>query len=118
MILDIGTALTRLSPTAEFVLRGDPTNDVEFASMFEPHNAEARALTFAAAEIKLAELVAAEPMRVLRVERDARLAETDWWATSDRTMTAEQAAYRQALRDLPANTPDPSNPTWPVKPGA
>jgi len=52
----------------------------------------------------------------LRAERDRLLAETDWWAVSDRTMSAEQADYRQALRDLPANTTDPANPTWPVKP--
>ena len=52
----------------------------------------------------------------LRVERDRLLAETDWWASSDRTMTAEQTAYRQALRDLPANTADPANPIWPTKP--
>ena len=52
----------------------------------------------------------------LRMERDRLIAETDWWASSDRTMTAEQTAYRQALRDLPANTVDPANPVWPVKP--
>lgn len=52
----------------------------------------------------------------LRAERDYLLSETDWWAVSDRTMTAEQTAYRQALRDLPANTADPLNPVWPTKP--
>jgi len=52
----------------------------------------------------------------LREERDRRMAETDWWASADRTMTAEQTAYRQALRDLPANTTDPANPVWPTKP--
>jgi len=60
-----------------------------------------------------------EPGKVLERFRDKRnllLAETDWWASSDRTMTAEQTAYRQALRDLPANTTDPENPVWPTKP--
>lgn len=52
----------------------------------------------------------------LRETRDKLLAETDWWAMPDRTMTDEQAAYRQALRDLPANTTDPANPIWPTKP--
>ncbi len=52
----------------------------------------------------------------LRTKRDRLLADTDWWAMSDRTMTDEQAAYRQALRDVPANTTDPANPTWPTKP--
>ena len=52
----------------------------------------------------------------LRKEHDRLIAETDWWANSDVTMTDEQRAYRQALRDLPANTTDPANPVWPTKP--
>ena len=52
----------------------------------------------------------------LRAERDRRLTETDWWVLPDRTATTEQLAYRQALRDLPANTSDPANPIWPTKP--
>jgi hypothetical protein len=62
---------------------------------------------------------------LLRVERNKLLADTDWWAVPDRTMTAQQIAYRQALRDLPNNsTPtlnskselDKSSVNWPVKP--
>ena len=52
----------------------------------------------------------------LRRERNAALAKTDWWASSDLSITQEQKDYRQALRDLPANTPDPVDPTWPVEP--
>ena len=48
--------------------------------------------------------VITDPFHYLRKERDRMLKKTDWWATSDRTMTAEQTAYRQALRDLPANS--------------
>ena len=55
-------------------------------------------------------------METLRNERKGKLAETDYWALSDYPMTDEQRAYRQALRDLPANTTDPSNPVWPTKP--
>ena len=44
------------------------------------------------------------PYHYLRKERDRLLAQTDWWAVADRTMTAEQTAYRTALRDLPANS--------------
>lgn len=57
-----------------------------------------------------------EGFKSLRRKRDQLIADTDWWATSDRTMTAEQTAYRQALRDLPTNTSDPANPVWPTKP--
>ena len=50
--------------------------------------------------------------------RDERLVETDVWALSDRTMTAEQTAYRQALRDITthANWPHLSEDDWPTKP--
>ena len=50
----------------------------------------------------------------LREKRDGLLTETDWWAGSDLTMTTAQTTYRQALRDLPANTTDQANPTWPT----
>ena len=69
-----------------------------------------------AVETEYQRLAEQEPWDDLRIERDRLLAETDWWASADRTMTAEQTAYRQALRDLPANTTDPNNPVWPVKP--
>mgnify|MGYP001345352400 CR=1 FL=1 len=52
----------------------------------------------------------------LRVRRNNKLAKSDWMANSDVTMSDAWKTYRQALRDLPANTSDPSNPTWPTKP--
>ena len=55
-------------------------------------------------------------LRRLREERDLRLSETDVWALADRSITDAQKKYRQDLRDLPANTSDPANPTWPSKP--
>ena len=56
-------------------------------------------------------------LQQLRVERNRLLSETDYLALSDSTLTDEMRTYRQALRDLPANTADPANPVWPVKPG-
>ena len=55
-------------------------------------------------------------LRSLRFERNRLLAETDYLALADSTLTDEMRAYRQALRDLPANTADPANPVWPTKP--
>ena len=52
----------------------------------------------------------------LRETRNKLLAETDWLANSDVTMSDAWKTYRQALRDLPANTKDPTNPTYPTKP--
>lgn len=54
----------------------------------------------------------------LRQRRNQLLAETDYLALADSTLTDEMRSYRQALRDLPANTVDPANPVWPTKPGA
>mgnify|MGYP006227061529 CR=1 FL=1 len=67
-----------------------------------------------------------QPMKVLRTERNEKLTQTDWWAGSDLTMSADQTAYRKALRDLPS-TASPTitddglnqkltNVTWPTKP--
>ena len=55
---------------------------------------------------------------VHRSMRDALLSETDWWASTDLTMTAEQTAYRQALRDITshANWPHLDEADWPTKP--
>jgi len=57
-------------------------------------------------------------MAALRRQRNQLLTETDYLALADSTLTDEMRSYRQALRDLPANTVDPANPVWPVKPGA
>jgi hypothetical protein len=55
-------------------------------------------------------------MAELRKERNAKLAASDWMAMSDYTMSDPWKTYRQALRDLPANTADPANPIWPEEP--
>ena len=52
----------------------------------------------------------------LRQERDRLIAETDWWASSDLTMTAAQTTYRQALRDITDNATSLDDVTWPTKP--
>ena len=70
------------------------------------------------------ELIAAEPMKMLRMQRDIKLAETDWMGNSDVTMSTAWKNYRKALRDLPASADpklvdgrlDESSVTWPTKP--
>ena len=112
-------AIYALEPNAHFRINGNFT----FENLtWEPHVDKAIIPTEQAIAQKANELEAAYPMVLLREERDKKLAETDWWAMSDRTMTSEQTAYRQALRDLPS-TASPtiengqlSNVTWPNKP--
>ena len=77
-----------------------------------------------AIDAKIAELEAAEPMRLLRQERTRLLQQTDWMALNDVVVSEECKAYRQALRDLPANSEPQldengnlTNVTWPTKPG-
>ena len=68
---------------------------------------------------------AVEGVRLLRKERDNRLAKCDWRANSDVTLPDAWKTYRQQLRDLPASANpkldeyfelDPSSVTWPTEP--
>ena len=121
----IANALTELGVT-EWVLRGEPTNEAEFNTMFRKVvGADANGtaiestdhgIAWATVAAKRDELIAAQPMKDLRAERDRRLAETDWWAVADRTMTAEQTAYRQALRDITVSYSSLDDVVWPTKP--
>ena len=58
-------------------------------------------------------------MANLRQDRNRKLAETDFYALSDVTMSEDMTTYRQALRDLPSGKDTVSkceNATWPTKP--
>ena len=63
-----------------------------------------------------AEMVTENAWNDLRTKRTQLLADTDYLALSDATLSEDMRTYRQALRDLPANTSDPANPVWPTKP--
>jgi hypothetical protein len=124
----IATALSELGIT-EWVLRGEPTTEAEFTTMFakvtgadangsaiESSNPSDWGTTWSAVSAKKAELISAEPMRLLREERDRLIAVTDWWASSDLAMTDAQTAYRQALRDITDSATSLEDVTWPTKP--
>lgn len=75
-------------------------------------------------QTKIAELQAAEPMRLLRLERNRRLTETDWRFRIDQEPSQAWYEYCQELRDLPANSEPQldengnlTNVTWPTPPG-
>tara|TARA_R100000900_G_scaffold126937_1_gene101626 strand:+ start:1058 stop:1468 length:411 start_codon:yes stop_codon:yes gene_type:complete len=133
----IATALTSLG-IKEWVLRGEPTTDAEFASMFrkvtgadsngsaiESADPKDWGVTFSQVAGEKTLLQSREPLRLLRIERDRLLAETDWTALGDVTMSSNMKTYRQQLRDLPASsTPkldsngglDMTSVTFPTKP--
>ena len=115
----------------EWVLNGEPTNAEEFAAMFRKvigatSNGTAilsdnstdwpEDLTWDAVETKLKELNDAEPLKFLREERNRLIAETDWWASSDLTMTDAQKSYRQELRDITKEYSSLDDVKWPDKP--
>jgi hypothetical protein len=113
----------------EWVLRGEPTNADEFGAMFrkvtgstddgsaiESDNSADWGVTWTQVETKQSELTAAEPLKALRAERDRLIAATDWWASSDLTMTSAQTAYRQALRDITDDATSLDDVTWPTAP--
>ena len=66
--------------------------------------------------ISAAEEAARDYWEELRAKRNQLLADTDYLALVDTTLSADMRTYRQALRDLPANTSDPVNPSWPTPP--
>ena len=126
--MNISQALTSLGIT-EWVLRGEPTTEAEFNQMFrkvtgadasgsaiESSTPSDFGVTWSQVSAKKTELVNAEPMRLLREERDRLIAATDWWAGSDHTMTAAQTTYRQDLRDITDNATSLDDVTWPTKP--
>ena len=115
----IPEALQSLKPGAIWTLRGNEYSGLEWQddSQTKPTATEVNS--------KISELDDAEPMRLLRLERDKRISNTDWRASSDLTLTDAWKTYRQALRDLPASaTPkldsnyelDLTSVTWPTAP--
>ena len=119
----------------EWVLRGKPTTEAEFNSMFrkvigaddngtaiESDDTDNFGVTWSQITAKQTALDNAAPMKELRRQRDLKLAETDFHGMSDNTMSAAMSTYRQALRDITTQTPGLDSDgnltgiTWPTKP--
>ena len=119
MKYDIPAAIQALKPGAEWVLRGGDYSGLEWVDKIQTAPTETEINN------KIAELDAAEPMRLLRIERNKKIAETDWRVLPDQTPSDDWINYRQALRDLPASaTPklnsdyelDLTSVAWPTEP--
>lgn len=112
-------AIHSLCPSAGFSL--SPNGEI-----IDWHNSDITKPTEEQIQAKLEELTAAEPLRLLRIERTRLLQESDWrdLPSYPGTDQAEWRTYRQALRDL-TNTETPAlndngeliNVNWPVPPG-
>jgi len=101
----IVSALLALKPGAEWTTRGDNYSDIEWLDKSQTIPTEEELNS------KITELKAEEPFRLLRKERNRRLAECDWIVTKNAeygyNIPKEWRAYRQALRDLPSITYKP-----------
>ena len=115
----ISDAIHSLRPVATWNLTGSEYSGLEWldSNTTKPTETEINN--------KISELNSAEAMRLLRLERNARIAETDWRASSDLTISDAWKTYRQALRDLPATASpsldsnydlDLTSVTWPTEP--
>ena len=122
MKYDIAAALQALKPGAEWVLRGSEWSGLEWVDKKQTVPTEKEVTD------KIAELDAAEGMRLLRVERDKKLTALDWEVvkaySNGVAVDAKLKTYMQALRDLPASakpTTDAagelvtSSVTWPTR---
>ena len=58
----------------------------------------------------------AEKWENVRADRNRRLAETDYLALKDNTLSTAMKEYRNKLRSVPQDNSDPNNITWPTKP--
>ena len=125
MKITIIEALTSLKPKAQWSLNGFNYSGLTWLdeTQTKPTEEEINA--------KISELEKGEPMRLLRQERNKRLAETDWTQLKDIDLDLIRERnwknYRQALRDLPAKSNpkldsfgnlDMSSVSWPDKPSS
>ena len=111
-------ALHSLKPNAEWTWRGFEYSGLTWldSSQTKPTETEVNS--------KISSLDSTEAMKLLREERDRRIALTDWRASLDLTLTDAWKTYRQALRDITKQTPklnsdyelDLTSVTWPTEP--
>jgi len=118
MIYSKGKALSYLKPGAQWAWSGDEYSGLKWLD-------SGTAPTESEIDAEVTRLTNAEPMRLLRVERDRLLTACDWRASSDLTLSTAWKTYRQSLRDLPASASpkldsdgnlDMSSVTFPTEP--
>ena len=118
MIYNKGQALCSLKPNAQYSWVGTDYSGLQWLD-------SGTAPTEAEIDAELTRLNNAEPMRLLRAERNRLLTACDWRASSDLTLSTAWKTYRQSLRDLPASASpkldsdgnlDMSSVTFPTEP--
>ena len=103
-------ALHALVPNAQYIIR-ENFDGLEWKD-------ERTVPTESAVKAKYDELVAAEPLNLVREVRNQKLAETDWTQSRDITLSndADWKTYRQSLRDITKTYKTLEDVKWPEKP--
>ena len=86
-------AILKINPNAEVIVRNEDINSIEWHNGTTPIPVADIEAQFTAVEFDMV-------MESLRAKRNALLAETDFHALSDVTMSADMTTYRQELRDI------------------
>jgi len=107
-------AIKKINPNAQVTVKGDDINtcEIEWYNGTTPISKADIQAQFPAVELDNA-------MKELRAKRDRLIAETDYLALSDQTLSTEMSTYRQALRDITngiTTVEQANNVTWPTKP--
>src|SRR5210317_591150 len=109
---DIIKAIQKINPNAEVSVNADDINQITWLNGTTPIPVADIEAQFSAVEFDMA-------MEDLRAKRNKLLADTDYLALSDNTMSAEMTTYRQSLRDITnglTTVADVEAVVWPTKP--
>ena len=109
---DIYKAILKVNPNAKFSVNANDINQITWLNGTTPISNTDIQAQFTAVEFDMA-------MEDLRAKRDRLIAETDYLALSDQTLSTEMSTYRQALRDITngiTTVEQANNVTWPTKP--
>ena len=118
-------ALKSLGITTEFLVDPDATTEEQYLKSYKDLTNQNRFFDWSIVSVKISELESAEPLRLLRIERNRLLQETDWTQNRDVILSndSDWQTYRQSLRDLPSTSSPEldeqgnlTNVTWPTKP--
>ena len=102
-------AILKINPNAKVTIRGDEIEWLDGTAEISQSDIEAQ---YPAVDLD-------ESLGDVRIKRDKLIAETDYLALSDQTLSTEMSTYRQALRDITngiTTVTQANNVTWPTKP--
>jgi hypothetical protein len=105
-------AILKINPNAQVSVNADDINQITWLNGTTP-------ISKADIETQIPIVEFDNAIKDLRAKRDRLIAETDYLALSDQTLSTEMATYRQALRDITngiTTVEQANNVTWPTKP--